>query len=311
MRPICGRFAVSRSPADPNTAMSPPPRAAAVGVSRSSTVRRDAGLWAKSMTTPNGWPASTRSIRPGTAVTEAIPRRIASGSSDSASPSATTARALWTLNRPASLRSSRPPPDGVTRSMPRPSGILRDVGRADVGGGVGAVRQDRGPRIAGDADEGARRRVVEVDDADPWTCRRRAGSTGVPTAAQAGKERQLRVAIRLPRAVELEVLVGQVGDDGDVVVDRADPFEGEAVRRGLDDRGGVAGVDHAPKRGLQLRRLGRRRVDGVILGQATDPRRDRPDHPRSHPGSLERRDREVRGRRLAIRAGDADDPQVA
>ena len=46
IRPISGRFAVSRSPADPKTAMTPPPRAAATGASRSSTVPSDAGLWA-------------------------------------------------------------------------------------------------------------------------------------------------------------------------------------------------------------------------------------------------------------------------
>ena len=63
--PSCGRFAVSRSPADPKTAISPPPRDAASGASRSRTVWSEAGLWAKSTMTPNGWPSSTRSMRPG------------------------------------------------------------------------------------------------------------------------------------------------------------------------------------------------------------------------------------------------------
>ena len=79
IRPISGRLAVSRSPAEPKTAISPPPRAAATGARTSSTAWSDAGLWAKSTMTPNGWPRSTRSIRPGTTATEARPARTAAG----------------------------------------------------------------------------------------------------------------------------------------------------------------------------------------------------------------------------------------
>ena len=43
------------------------------------------------------------------------------------------------------------------------------------------------------------------------------------------------------------MLVGQVGQDRDVVGDLVDPVEGEAVRRRLDDRGPVAGADHRPE----------------------------------------------------------------
>ena len=46
IRPMSGRFATSRSPAEPKTAITPPPRAAATGASRSSTVSSEAGLWA-------------------------------------------------------------------------------------------------------------------------------------------------------------------------------------------------------------------------------------------------------------------------
>jgi hypothetical protein len=46
--------------------------------------------------------------------------------------------------------------------------------------------------------------------------------------------------------VELEVLVGEVGQQRDVVSDRPDPLGGEPVRRRLDDRGAVAGIDHRP-----------------------------------------------------------------
>ena len=81
IRPIIGRLAVSRSPAEPNTAMTPPPRAAATGARTSRTAWSDAGLWAKSTTTPNGWPASIVSIRPGTDSTDSRPARMAAASS--------------------------------------------------------------------------------------------------------------------------------------------------------------------------------------------------------------------------------------
>ena len=129
-------------------------------------------------------------------------------------------------------------------------------------------------------------------------------------APQAVEQRQLGVAVRLPRPVELEVLVGEVGQDRDVVGDARHAVEGEAVRGRLDDRDVVAGVDHRAERRLQLRRLRGRGVRLVGLGPAADAGRDRADHPGAAPGRLEGRDGEVGGRRLAVRAGDADDGQV-
>ena len=57
---------------------------------------------------------------------------------------------------------------------------------------------------------------------------------------------QLRVAVRLPGAVQLEVLVGQVGQDRHVVGDGVDPPERQPVRGRLDDRGRVAGDGPSP-----------------------------------------------------------------
>ncbi len=120
------------------------------------------------------------------------------------------------------------------------------------------------------------------------------------------EQRQLRVPVRLPRPVQLEVLVGHVGHDRDVVGDARNAVEGQAVRRGLDHRDPVAGVGHRPQRGLQRRRLGGRGVLRVVLGAAADTGRDRADHPGGEPGGLERGDREVGGRGLAVGSGDPD-----
>ena len=106
------------------------------------------------------------------------------------------------------------------------------------------------------------------------------------------------------------MLVGDVRQDGDVVRDRADPLEGQAVRRALHDGRAVTGIRHRPERGLQVRGIGGRGVGLVRFLAATDPDRGRADHPGPHAGRLERRDREERGRRLAVRAGDPDDRQL-
>ena len=52
------------------------------------------------------------------------------------------------------------------------------------------------------------------------------------------------------------MLMGQVGQDRDVVGDRVDATEREPVGRRLDHRGGVAGQGHRPQGCLQLGRLG-------------------------------------------------------
>ena len=110
--------------------------------------------------------------------------------------------------------------------------VLGDAHGADVGGGIRAVGDDPGTALPGRADEHAGRRIVEVDD----------GRAVRPV--QPREQRDLGVAVGLPRAVQLEVLVGDVGQDGDVVGDRGDAIEGQAVRGRLDDGDLVAGIDH-------------------------------------------------------------------
>ena len=124
----------------------------------------------------------------------------------------------------------------------QPPRVLLDAGRPDVGCRVGAVGHHPGARLLGDADERAGRRVVGVDDAGRRPAMRlRVGGAGPLAAArQLLEQAQLGVAVRLPRPVQLEVLVRQVGQDRDVVGDGVDPREGEAMRGRLDDRGRIA-----------------------------------------------------------------------
>ena len=78
--------------------------------------------------------------------------------------------------------------------------------------------------------------VVGVDDPGRRPAERLSGLRAAGRlAAELLEQRELGVAVGLPRPVELEVLVGEVGQDRDVVADAADAVEREAVRRGLDD----------------------------------------------------------------------------
>ena len=150
IRPICGRFAVSRSPADPKTAISPrrgPPPPGRAGRARSRATpgcgrsRRRPRTAGRHRPAPSG--PGRRRGRPGRAGPRPDRGRAPR-------PSATTASALWTLNRPArrSSRDRRRPARRDDRDA-QAVGVLLDARRADVGGRLRAVGEDPGAGIAG------------------------------------------------------------------------------------------------------------------------------------------------------------------
>ena len=124
------------------------------------------------------------------------------------------------------------------------------------------------------------------------------------------EEAEFRRAVALEGAVQVEVLVAQVRQDGDVVRDRRHPVQRQPVRRGLQDRDRVAGLDHRPERRLELRRLRRRDVLGVGFARPVDLRFDRSDQARGQPGCLEDGSGQGAGGALAVRARHADHRQV-
>jgi hypothetical protein len=132
---------------------------------------------------------------------------------------------LWTLKRPTSARWTVARPTALVGD-PQALLVLLDTRRADVGGRIRAVGQDPRAGLLGDADERAGRRVVGVDDPGGRPGERLGASA--PPARELLEQLQLGVAVRLPRPVQLEVLVGQVGQDRDVVGDRIDAVEGQA-----------------------------------------------------------------------------------
>ena len=129
--------------------------------------------------------------------------------------------------------------------------------------------------------------VVDVDDR----------GAGVFEQAPLGLEVVLHVL------VEVEVVLGEVGEDPACEHDPLCPPERERVGGHLHDAGLVAGVEHAPERALEVDRLGRGALDGLLA--PADHRGDRAKLAGWHVRGLEDRPRQEGGRRLPVRAGDA------
>ena len=128
-----------------------------------------------------------------------------------------------------------------------------------------------------------------------------------PPAPSRSKSERLADSVGVERAVELEVLVGQVRQDRHVVRDLPDPLEREPVRGRLDDGGDVAGGHDRAEGALELGRLGRRDV-----GEAPAPTASPIfcsavlSRPVRTPAASRAATAIAGGRRLAIRARDAD-----
>ena len=158
-------------------------------------------------------------------------------------------------------------------------------------------------------DEEWRGGVVGIHDGDPRPGTRQA--LGGTLVAESPEEAELRLAICLERAVQLQVLVSQVGEDGHVIGDLRHSAQRQAMRRGFHDRGLVAGLDHGPQDSLQLRGLGC--GDVLRIGRAY----------RAHllgrrcriaggdAGGLQNGRGQERGGGLAVSPGDADHSQFA
>ena len=177
-----------------------------------------------------------------------------------------------------------------------------------MGRRVGAIGDHGGARLVGGGLEPRRRGVVAVDDRRPSATggRRRPCPGCRRPARERAEQLELGGAIRLERAVELEVLVGEVGEHGGVPGHAEHAVERQRVGGGLDHRGGVARPGHRRERRLQLGRAGRGDVRRVPVAQLADLCLDGPDQAGRQARGLERGDGEERGRGLAVRARDPD-----
>ena len=129
------------------------------------------------------------------------------------------------------------------------------------------------------------------------------------TRAGCGEEVRLGGEVVLHGAVEVEMVLAELGEDRDVVDDPVDAAEHERVAGDLHGHGGDTLLAHQREQGMQVGCLGGGAVVGHIAvadahpGGADDPGRVTSG---AQPG-LE----QVHRRRLAIRAGDTKEQHVA
>ena len=171
-----------------------------------------------------------------------------------------------------------------------PRGVEGDVAGGEVGGGAlgregQALEVLRQPPPVG---------VVDVDD-------RR-------FRPQLGEEPALGEEVVLHVGVEVEVVLGQVGEQGQLEADRVDPVQGERVRGDLHRAGAVAALEHAAEGLLEVDRLRGRALD-LLLDRA-DHLLDGAQQARLDRRRLEHLAEQEGGRRLAVGAGDPRHPQL-
>ena len=105
------------------------------------------------------------------------------------------------------------------------------------------------------------------------------------------------------------MILGQVREDERVEADAIEPVQHRGVRGGLERDAAIPGVEHLAEGALQVDRLGRRPHDRPRL--PSDPALDGAEQARAAAGGRQDRVQQVCRRRLAVRAGDAGDLELA
>ena len=118
----------------------------------------------------------------------------------------------------------------------------------------------------------------------------------------------LGLEVVLHTAVEVEVVLGQVGERRDVEVDPRRAAEGQRMRGDLHHACPITRVEHPPERPLQVDRLRRRPLD--LLGPSSDDLLDRPEQSTAEPRRFEDRADEEGGGGLAVGTGDPDHAEL-
>ena len=104
------------------------------------------------------------------------------------------------------------------------------------------------------------------------------------------------------RAVVVEVVAGEVGEDSDVDVQRCEALFDKADGRGFDGAGAAAGVGQLPQRAVQRDGVGRGEAGGGDPRRLTDAQRT--DDTGAHAERAERCGHPPGARGLAVGAGD-------
>ena len=117
------------------------------------------------------------------------------------------------------------------------------------------------------------------------------------------EEPPLRLEVRLHVAVEVQMILAEIGEDERGEAHAVEPVQLRRMRRRLHRARAVARVEHLAEGPLQVDRLGRRAHDAAPL--AADARLHRAEQPWTAAGRGEDGEEQERRRRLAARPGDA------
>ena len=109
--------------------------------------------------------------------------------------------------------------------------------------------------------------------------------------------------------MEVEVVLGQVGEDRDVEREGVHAREGQGVRGHLHGDATDRAIAHERQHGLELERVGSRLTRRSALGP--EHVLDGADDAGREPPRAQQRLDQVRGGRLAVRPGDPDEQQRA
>ena len=186
--------------------------------------------------------------------------------------------------------------DLAVEPQAQPVGRVRFDLKWNVGGGTGTRSSvGHGPRRR-PLHHRPPGRVVPVDD-----------SYGV--SVEAGEQHRFRVAVGLGRAVVIEVVVGEVGENGGGEALAADALLDERVARHLHRARGAAVVHHLAEERVQRERVRRRvcRLDASLADADLDGAEEAGLRAERRQEVVE----QVRRRRLAIRPRHPDELQLA
>src|SRR5699024_3104341 len=154
---------------------------------------------------------------------------------------------------------------------------------------------DRDPSVAGDhVDQRAAETVVGVDHGD--------------VAVLGGEERGLGFEVIAQVGVEVQVVLGQVRENRDIVACAADPAQGEGVAGDVHGGGGDPAFAHEGEEAVQICGLGG--GEGGLDPFVTHPHLDGPDQAGVHARGTQTGLDQIGDRGLAAGAGGPDQQQV-
>lgn len=180
-------------------------------------------------------------------------------------------------------------------------GSMADVGGARIGFCLKRVRQ---ALLFQDGAQVIERTIVAVEDARFFN----AGFAG--GGGEAREQHAFGGAVVFVTFVIIQMLMGDVGDDGHIKITAGDAALGEAVRGDFEDTVRESGGYHPRQVTLNFQRIGSGDMKAGVEGFIADDGADRGDESGFASGGEQNRMDEAGGGGFAVGAGDADEGEL-